>query len=266
PFEPHEEEQLASASRFIARAIQNERVFVQLERAKVEQGKLYRAAEALGVALTESDVVEAGVRSAREIALFDFAAVTLFDETTRTHEIRAVSGEGTDAILGARFPHNSGLVAMVVQNRHPLPYKGDFDPAHQVLFSKQLGAPLLPSMLVLPLVVHERPLGTLVLGAKRRGALGDSVRPTLEVLASHVAVSLSNARMLKKLEEMATTDGLTGLLNKRAMLDVAVHKVAAANRFSRSLSVLVTDIDFFKKVNDTHGHDVGDLVIRGMAD
>jgi two-component system cell cycle response regulator len=126
--------------------------------------------------------------------------------------------------------------------------------------------PAMPSMLVLPLVVHERPLGTLVLGAKRRAAFGDAVRPTLEVLASHMAVSLSNARMVKKLEEMATTDGLTGLLNKRAMLDVAVHKVAAATRFSRSLSVLVTDIDFFKKVNDTHGHDVGDIVIRGMGE
>ena len=79
----------------------------------------------------------------------------------------------------------------------------------------------MPSILVLPLLVHDRALGTLVLGAKRRGAFGDAVRPTLEVLARHMAVSLANARMVKKLEELATTDGLTGLLNKRAMLDVA---------------------------------------------
>jgi two-component system, cell cycle response regulator len=79
-------------------------------------------------------------------------------------------------------------------------------------------------------------------------------------------VSLANARMVKKLEELATTDGLTGLLNKRAMLDMASQKVAAATRFSRHLSVLVTDIDFFKKVNDVHGHDVGDVVIRGMGE
>jgi diguanylate cyclase (GGDEF)-like protein len=124
----------------------------------------------------------------------------------------------------------------------------------------------MPSILVLPLLVHERALGTLVLGAKRRGAFGDAVRPTLEVLARHMAVSLANARMVKKLEELATTDGLTGLLNKRAMLDMATQKVAAATRFSRHLSVLVIDIDFFKKVNDTYGHDVGDLVIRGIGD
>jgi diguanylate cyclase (GGDEF)-like protein len=265
-FTPHEEQLLHDATRYIARAIQNERVFVQLERAKVEQGKLYRAAQALGAALTESDVVEAAVTSAREMALFDFAAVTLFDEATRVHEIRAVSGEGAEGLVGARFSHNASLCAMVVCNRHSLPYKGDFDPAHHVLFSKRLAPPSMPSLLVLPLLVHDRPLGTLVLGAKRRAAFGDAVRPTLEVLASHMAVSLANARMLRKLEELATTDGLTGLLNKRAMLEVAREKVAAAVRFSRRLSILVTDIDFFKKVNDTHGHDVGDMVLRGMGD
>ncbi|HKQ69842.1 MAG TPA: diguanylate cyclase, partial [Polyangiaceae bacterium] len=266
PFTALDEEMLTSATRYVLRAIHNERVFVQLERAKVEQGKLYRAAESLGAALTEGDVLEAGVKSAREVALFDFAAVTLFDEAKKSHEVRAVSGEGTDALVGARFSHNSSLAAMVVQNRHPLPYKGDFDPAHQVLFSKRLSPPSMPSILVLPLLVHERALGTLVLGAKRKGAFGDAVRPTLEVLARHMAVSLANARMVKKLEELATTDGLTGLLNKRAMLDIAAQKVAAASRFSRHLSVLVTDIDFFKKVNDVHGHDVGDVVIRGLGD
>jgi two-component system cell cycle response regulator len=153
-----------------------------------------------------------------------------------------------------------------VTNRFPLPYKGEFDPAHQVVLSKRLPWPNIPSLLVLPLLHHGRPLGTLILGAKRRHAFGDTVRPTLEVLASHLAVSLSNARMVQKLETMATTDGLTGLFNKRAMLDQAAAKVAAASRFGRKLSVLITDIDFFKKVNDTYGHDMGDVVIKGLAD
>ena len=55
----------AQAARFCLRAIQNERVFLQLEQAKVEQGKLYRAAQELGAALSEKDVVEAGVKAAR---------------------------------------------------------------------------------------------------------------------------------------------------------------------------------------------------------
>jgi diguanylate cyclase (GGDEF)-like protein len=266
PFTDEEQATLANAARYILRAIENERVFVQLERAKVEQGKLYRAANALAAATTEAQVIEAGVNGAREFAAFDFAVVTLFDRTTSEHEICAVSGENANALVGQRFRHNSGLVSMVVANRHALPYRGDYDPTRQVVFTRRLVPPDMPSLLVLPLLVHERALGTLVLGSRRKGAFGDSVRPTLEVLASHVAVSLANARMLARLEEMATLDGLTGLYNKRALIEVGGQKLKSAKRFQKPLSLLVCDIDHFKKVNDTYGHDVGDVVIKGFAD
>ena len=268
-FTPHEEELAAQAARHCLRAIQNERVFIQLERAKVEQGKLYRAAQSLGAALSEKDVLDAAVRSAREIASFDFAAVTTFDEAARLHEVVAAQGAremAIDDLVGARFAPNAGLVSMVVQNRCALPYRGEFDAAHQIVLTRRFPWPKVPSLLVLPLVLHDRALGTLILGAKRRHAFGEAARPTLEVLASHLASSLSNARMIAELEKMARTDELTGLLNKRAMLDEADRKVAAAVRFGQPLSVLVTDIDFFKKVNDTYGHDVGDTVIRGVGD
>jgi diguanylate cyclase (GGDEF)-like protein len=266
PFTDEEQATLAGAARYILRAIENERVFVQLERAKVEQGKLYRAANALAAATTEAQVIEAGVNGAREFAAFDFAVVTLFDRSTNEHEICAVSGEGKSELVGQRFKHNSGLVSMVVANRHALPYRGDYDPSRQVVFTRRLLPPDMPSLLALPLLVHERALGTLVLGSRRKGAFGDSVRPTLEVLASHVAVSLANARMLARLEEMATLDGMTGLYNKRALIEVGGQKLKSAKRFQKPLSLLVCDIDHFKKVNDTYGHDIGDVVIKGFAE
>ena len=267
PFTAEEEELALQAAHYCLRAIHNERVFVQLERAKVEQGKLYRAAQSLGAATSEKDVLEAGVRAAREIASFDLAAVTIYDPVTKTHEVcaaKSAAGE-IDELVGAKFAENAGLVSMVVKNRYALPYKGEFDSQKQVVLSRRFAWPKMPSLLVLPLVLHEKVLGTLILGAKRRHAFGDAVRPTLEVLASHLSVSLSNARMVQKLEQMATTDGMTGLLNKRAMLEAAGQKVAASARFSRKLSVVVTDIDWFKKVNDTYGHDVGDTVIKALG-
>lgn len=265
-FTEAEQELLQATARFLLRAIENERVFVQLEAAKNEQGKLYRAAGMLAAATTEGQVVEAGVGCAREFAAFDIAVVTLFDRQSREHEICAASGEDTQHLVGRRFAHNTGLVSMVVANRHPLPYRGDYDPIRQLVFDRGIDVPTLPSLLVIPLCVHERALGTLILGCKRKGAFGQSVRPTLEVLASHMAVSLANARMLTRLEELATTDGLTGLLNRRSLLDVAAQKLMAARRFNKPVSVLLCDIDYFKRVNDTYGHDVGDQVIKGFAD
>jgi two-component system, cell cycle response regulator len=263
PFGAREKELAAEACRYAVRAVQNERVFVQLERAKVEQGKLYRAVEQLNAAITESEVVDAGLRSAREITSVDFAAVTLYDEARKSHEIRAVSGAEDTSLVGESFRSNAGLVSMALENKHPLPLRGEYDEKRQVVFTRNVTPPNMPSIIVLPMLVHDKPLGTLVLGSHRPRAFGDAARSMLEVISSHVAVSLANARMMRRLEEL---DGLTNLLNKRAMLEVAEQKIKAAKRFGRKLSVLVTDIDHFKKVNDTYGHDAGDIVIKGLGE
>ncbi len=264
-FSAAEQELCEQAARFAARAIENERVFVQLERTRVEQGKLYRAVGRFAAAVSEQEVVEAGVSSASEITAVEFAAFTSFEPSDASHHVRAVRGDGARGLEGQRFASNTGLVSMALKNRHPLPYRGHYDPSHQVVFARELPAPDMPSLLVLPLVVHDEPLGTLVLASRRAQAFDDAARSMLDVLASHLGVSLANARMVRRLAEQATTDGLTGLLNKRALLDTAEHKLSGARRFGRQLSVLVCDIDHFKKVNDSYGHDVGDVVIKALG-
>lgn len=257
---------LMDAATFALRSVENERLFLQLEKAKIEQGKLYRAADLLAEARTEVEVIRAGVDSAKQFTAFDFAAVTLFHLGSNTHEICAVSGESADLLVGETFPDNTGLVAMVVKNQHPLPYRGVYQASHHLVFNQRLRMPPMPSLIVLPLVVHGSALGTLMLGSHTPGAFSDELRPTLEVLSRHVAVSLANARLVKRLEDLATTDSMTGLLNKRALTETAREKIRAAARFARPLTLMVGDIDFFKKVNDTYGHDVGDVVIKGFGE
>jgi two-component system, cell cycle response regulator len=273
PFTKPERQLVEQAAGFAARAIENERVFVQLERTKVEQGKLYRASERLSEAISEQEVVDAGVLAASEIAAVDFAAFVAYDSISDKHQIRSVritdglpNSLDAQSLEGKQFRANKGLVAMAVRNRHPLPYRGQYDSSHQVVFDRNLPVPDMPSLLVLPLYVREEALGSLVLGSRGERVFHEAARHLLEVLGTHLAVSLANARMVRKLEEQATTDGLTGLLNKRAMFDIAAEKIAGAKRFGRSLSVLIADIDHFKRVNDTYGHDVGDIVIKELAD
>jgi diguanylate cyclase (GGDEF)-like protein len=251
---------------FLGRAIESERLFVALERTKTEQGKLYAAADMLAGARSEVQVIQAGVDAARQFTRFDFAAVTLFHKSSRSHEICAVSGDGAGDLVGRVFRHNGGLVSMVVANRHPLPYRGAYQPNRQMVFDRHLPLPKMPSLIVLPLCVHDSALGTLILGSGAVGAFGEELRPTLEVLARHVAVSLANARMVKRLEELATTDGLTGLLNKRALTDAARQKLRSAERFKKPFALIIGDIDHFKRVNDNYGHDIGDQVIKGFGE
>jgi diguanylate cyclase (GGDEF)-like protein len=73
------------------------------------------------------------------------------------------------------------------------------------------------------------------------------------------------AREHDDLEALATTDGLTGLLNRRHFLALAAVECERSQRHHRPLTMLMLDIDHFKAVNDRYGHDVGDTVIREVA-
>lgn len=265
PFDAREEEILKGAVHQVLRAVQNERVFVQLEKSKHEQTVLHRASQALGAALSGDAVLDAGLAAAAEIAPFDFAAVTLYDGAQKKHTVRRAVGEGALALEKLTFRDNTSLTAMAVKNRHFLPYRGDFDPAQHVVYTKKANLSGMESLLIMPLVVREDAIGTLCLAAHRRDAFGGAVRPTLQVLANQLAVSLANAESVRRLEELATTDGLTGCLNKRTFLEEFERRIKAAERFGRKLSLVVTDIDHFKAVNDTYGHATGDVVIKELG-
>jgi diguanylate cyclase (GGDEF)-like protein len=71
--------------------------------------------------------------------------------------------------------------------------------------------------------------------------------------------------LARRLRELATIDGLTGTLNRRAFMRFADAELAVARRYGRQLSILMLDADHFKKVNDTHGHDAGDAVLRALS-
>ena len=69
----------------------------------------------------------------------------------------------------------------------------------------------------------------------------------------------------KELERLATTDSLTGLYNRRKLLEILEYEITRAKRYGNKLSIILFDIDNFKKINDTYGHDVGDYVLQQLA-
>jgi two-component system cell cycle response regulator len=72
-------------------------------------------------------------------------------------------------------------------------------------------------------------------------------------------------RKQSRLEDMATTDGLTGLLNRQAFMQRAEKEYSRTRKYSRPLSVVMIDVDHFKSINDRYGHAVGDEVLRAMS-
>jgi diguanylate cyclase (GGDEF)-like protein len=265
PFTAAEQSIVVRAADRVSRTIQNERAFLQLERAKREQERLLQASHRLSGPIREEEVLEASLAAARSIADFEFAAVLAYDSRHGRHQILRAEGDGAGELAGFVFDDNHGLVSMATRAGHYLPYRGDFDGRGQVVFSKRAELEGMASLLILPLTVHETVIGALCLAASRRGAFRDDVRPLLQVLANQVATSLLNARMVRRLAEAATTDPLTGLPNRRSFDAEFDRRYRSAERYRKPLSLIMCDLDFFKKVNDTYGHDIGDEVLRGFA-
>lgn len=104
-------------------------------------------------------------------------------------------------------------------------------------------------------IFDRNPIQQIYLGMFSLGALGLSIGFIL----------LTNERLRVELEFMATRDSMTGALNRRAFFGRAEIEWARSTRSRRPLAAIASDIDFFKKVNDTHGHHIGDRVIKDYA-
>jgi diguanylate cyclase (GGDEF)-like protein len=273
PFGPRDEQLLGAAAEQVLRGIQSERVFAAVERSKYEHERFYHASAMLGRALTLEQVMDTAIDAAREICAFEMASITLFDKERKRHRVcRVAVAEGAEEIVDAKSldglefgEGTAGLAAMVVKNKHYLPAGGELRDGSIPVYSRRVRLRGVESLLVLPLICADEAIGTFTLASRRAHAFGKDARDMLGVIANQVAVSIENAKMYKQMVTMATTDGLTGLLNHRTFQERLADLLGRAERHGLQLAVILTDIDHFKKVNDTYGHPVGDEVIRRVA-
>jgi diguanylate cyclase (GGDEF)-like protein len=263
---------LADAGGQVLRAVQAEQVFRAVERAKYEHERFYSATAMLGRALTPEQVMETAFDACAAIAVFDVAAIALYDKDRAKHKIAAVrvapGGEGLvdpAQLKDLEFKDNAGLVSMVVKNRHYLPAGGEPREVSAPIYTRKVKVDDAKSLLVLPLLSADEAIGTLTLVARAEKRFSSDVREMLAVIANQVAISLQNGFLYKKMETMATTDGLTGLTNHRTFQARFEDLLQRAQRHGHKVALLLCDVDFFKKVNDGYGHPVGDEVLRRVA-
>jgi diguanylate cyclase (GGDEF)-like protein len=120
-------------------------------------------------------------------------------------------------------------------------------------------------LLLVPVRAPEGPtIGVLVVAG------GDAVSPSRRGVFGHVAeqlaVALENARAIAEARALSNTDPLTKLYNRRYLEDRLQRELHRAERYDRLVSLVVVDMDRFKDVNDTHGHDVGDDLLREVGE
>jgi diguanylate cyclase (GGDEF)-like protein len=119
---------------------------------------------------------------------------------------------------------------------------------------------------VMPLSLAGKPLGLLVILPKKGEEFDNDKLELLSTISNILAMSLKNAQEYHRLKELAVKDGLTGVLNQKGFQDTIQKEFQRAKRYNRSLSLIMIDIDNFKVINDSHGHQAGDLVLKDLAE
>jgi len=258
---------LGTLAQEINRTVQVERIFADMDRDKFQKERFYEASREFNKTRKAREVAEQAIIAARRVAQVEFAAVTVSLERENRQRLEAVDWVGhtkeAEALVGREFNAEEGLVGSAIKARHPLPV-GTSRSATQAILSPMIHLPL-AGVKVVPLIWQDQGVGSLVLASPREDFLAHDMLDMLRVIADHAAIALANAQMNESIERMATTDGLTGLVNHRDFQRRFDEQIGAAERYGRKLSLIFTDIDHFKSVNDTYGHPVGDIVLKRVA-
>jgi diguanylate cyclase (GGDEF)-like protein len=96
-------------------------------------------------------------------------------------------------------------------------------------------------------------------------SLDENDRRVLQAVSAELAVAVENAQLYRLTRRLANTDELTGLYNYRYLQQRLDEEISRARRYDKTLSFLMIDVDDFKRINDTHGHLVGDSVLRELG-
>jgi len=172
----------------------------------------------------------------------------LFDEQGKRYkELDAASDEG--------------LSGWVMAHRQPLMLTGEPGEYRKYAKSERYDDPRFPSWMGVPLITYGEVMGVMSVQSEIPGAYTEEYLRVLAAIADQAAVAIENSRLY----ELATIDGLTGLLVRRHFEQRLHEEWWRAVRYDGVFAVSIFDLDDFKGLNDTYGHQTGDQVLRAVA-
>jgi len=220
----------------------------------------------LVVSTLEMDqVLEAILKSAMKLTGTSAGSIALYHKETRELEIRAHHGFSQGFVGDARWKvRQGGLTDKILKSKQPTVISNT---TNKAFFSNPLAIKEgIKSMACVPLVFNEDIIGVFYVDDFTPRKFAKRELRLLYILSTFAAMSIDHARLHDSTKKMAVTDGLTGLYNHRHLQEVLEKEVSRGCRYNAPFSLIMLDIDDFKRVNDGFGHPFGDRVLKKLAD
>ncbi|MDD3236582.1 MAG: diguanylate cyclase [Candidatus Gastranaerophilales bacterium] len=120
-------------------------------------------------------------------------------------------------------------------------------------------------IIVVPLIRNQEPFGCLIVFSDRESPT-DTELNFLNLFANQIELAITIAALFEEVKKQAVTDPLTGLFNRRFFEENIIKEAERSLRLKQPFSLISLDLDFLKKINDTYGHQYGDIAIKTIAD
>ncbi|HNX76909.1 MAG TPA: sensor domain-containing diguanylate cyclase [Candidatus Rifleibacterium sp.] len=201
-----------------------------------------------------------------KVITFTSISILLFDDLDNTYRLIVQPGEA----ISVKFQNRLADSIFTLFSEYPADPPLRLENYHKpVFFNPQIHGkkPIsdFKQILHLPIIISDRVRGLIHLARKDDMPFTHKELDITSQFTGIFITSIKNALIHKRTEKLAFTDPLTELFNHRYFQETLAHEFIRARRYSKPLSLMVIDIDFFKKFNDTHGHLVGDKVLRHVA-
>jgi len=229
--------------------------------ARQEAQALFELSQDLGASLSLGETLSVFSIKLKPMVPYDAIAIYIMRDDELVPEF--VNGDNYRLFSSLRIPFGQGLSGWVAQNRKPI-INGNpsVEPGYLNDPSK---FSTLRSALAVPLEGVTGVIGVLALYRGERDAFTSDHLRILLAISSKMALAIENALKYQQAENSATTDYLTGLPNARSLFMQLDRELARCKRDKSSLTVMVSDMDGFKQVNDRFGHLEGNRVLRLFA-
>lgn len=231
----------------------------RLRRAATDLSALYETGRAIGASLRLNEILEMVVNIIYIDTAADLCVIFLKDDATDTLKIEAGRGFESEDAEKAHLRLGEGAVGWVAKYGQSLNIE-EFDPAEIDYLASGIH-----SVISAPMIIDGASVGAVLVGKKQIHAFAAQELEWLDALAGLTANAIRNARAYSQTEEFAIRDGLTGSYNYRYFSGHLSERMIKALSENDSLSLIMIDIDHFKKVNDSYGHLVGDKILMSLA-
>ncbi len=241
-------------------AIENARLFAEQQKRVDELQTIQTIVQQLTV-LHDIDSIAAAI-DLQLSKLIDYHACRIFSLDPRMQILEPVRTSGAEAV-DLSLKVGEGIVGWVVQHGEAAIICNTLDDPRVLQIA---GTPRrAESMIALPLIYQDRVRGAIALSRLGIDQFDENSLRLLEIVAAQTAIAFDRAMLYERLRTEAITDPVTKLYNRRYLYERFREEKSRAKRNDHPLYAVMLDIDKFKRVNDTYGHDAGDTVLEELA-